>query len=63
MNISREYLNHLKKNRYGYKIPKYNKDYSFGSEKLTPEEKLAVDLARQISNYAAGKLISFFIKK
>ena len=63
MNISRDYLNHLKKNRYGYKVPQYNKNFSTGSKKLTPEEKLAVDLARPISNYAVGKLISFFIKK
>ena len=63
MNISREHINNLKKNRYGYKIQQYNKDYSSGSKKLTPEEKLAVDLARPISNYAVGKLISFFIKK
>ena len=63
MNINREHLNNLKKNRYGYKVSKYNKDYSSGSKKLTPEEKLAVDLARPISNYAVGKLISFFIKK
>ena len=63
MNINREHLNHLKKNRYGYKVPKYNKDYYSGSKKLTSEEKLAVDLVRPISNYAVGKLISFFIKK
>lgn len=63
MNISREYINHLKKNRYGYKVPQYNKNFSSGSKKLTPEEKLAVDLARPISNYAVGKLISFFYKK
>ena len=63
MNISREHLNHLKKNRYGYTVPKYNKNFPSGSRKLTQEEKLAVDLVRPISNYAVGKLISFFIKK
>lgn len=40
MNISREHLNHLKKNRYGYKVPQYNKVSSSGSKKLTPEEKI-----------------------
>ena len=33
------------------------------SKKLSAEQKLVVDLTKPISNYAIGKLISFFIRK
>ena len=33
------------------------------SKKLSAEQRLVVDLAKPISNYAIGKLISFFIRK
>ena len=49
MNISREYINHLKKNRYGYKVPQYNKNFSSGSKKLTPEEKKKAKEAAKVN--------------
>ena len=48
-----------------YRRVYYGKTYYQNSEskKLSAEQKLVVDLAKPISSYAIGKLISFFIRK
>lgn len=35
----------------------------YGSKRLTQEQKLVVNIAKPVANYAVAKLIGFFIKK